>query len=317
MGRTVRAVGRSLRRALVWYSGPGQASAPKFLEDVQAALDATAVGRRISPTLRAEVDAGYGSLRVFNRLRYMIALYALLITSVETSVAHRLLGKVLMPMNSWLQSYIVAAIGLPFVYCGVWALDAIAVKLTRGKWGSFRTLRPILRALVACPSDSEEHVPLPRLLRTTERAIRLARRRRATVPRFSHRHRALKNHANAVIAALRAAESGLDTNPDLARADLAAKLHTIAEQYADARIGALLPESELTGIEPQRNWEAAARSPGRHLPEPDVGNACRRHNRAAQIAVLSSGMLLAGVLLFGRDGLDTFKEVLSILRGGS
>lgn len=137
------------------------------------------------------------------------------------------------------------------------------------------------------------------------------------MPRFSHRHRALKNHANAVIAALRAAESGLDTNPDLARADLAAKLHTIAEQYADARIGALLPESELTGIEPQRNWEAAARSPGRHLPEPDVGNACRRHNRAAQIAVLSSGMLLAGVLLFGRDGLDTFKEVLSILRGGS
>ncbi|OPF84256.1 hypothetical protein VT50_0201910 [Streptomyces antioxidans] len=60
------------------------------------------------------------------------------------------------------------------------------------------------------------------------------------MPRFSHRRKALDEHARQVVAALRSKEARLDVDRRAALPQLADMLLTIAERYCQARVGALL-----------------------------------------------------------------------------
>ncbi|MBQ0986844.1 hypothetical protein KBZ10_20475 [Streptomyces sp. F63] len=90
----------------------------------------------------------------------------------------------------------------------------------------------------------------PRIsLRVAERVIRRAYRTRNVSARRHHR-RHLRAHAAHVIGALRAVEVRQDRDSAAAYHDLAVMLLTIAERYAEGRIGELLDEADLVGVEP-------------------------------------------------------------------
>ncbi|NEW77340.1 hypothetical protein [Streptomyces rhizosphaericus] len=88
------------------------------------------------------------------------------------------------------------------------------------------------------------------------RGLRTGYRLRSSVPRFSHRRKALDKHARQVVAALRSKEARLDVDPRAALPQLADMLLTIAERYCQARVGALLDETDLEGVPPgpDREW---------------------------------------------------------------
>ncbi|MFJ3308290.1 hypothetical protein ACIPSA_35475 [Streptomyces sp. NPDC086549] len=60
----------------------------------------------------------------------------------------------------------------------------------------------------------------------------------------------MKVHAGKVAARLRAEEARLDVDGDAALVGLAELLLTVAEQYAEGLVGALLGAAELKDVEP-------------------------------------------------------------------
>lgn len=60
-----------------------------------------------------------------------------------------------------------------------------------------------------------------------------------------------------MLAKLRIAGAKLDTYPDIAKVELAAMFHEIAEQYSSGRLWSLLPASDLVGVKPARTVEPA------------------------------------------------------------
>ncbi|WP_327310755.1 hypothetical protein [Streptomyces sp. NBC_01243] len=118
-----------------------------------------------------------------------------------------------------------------------------AVKACAQARSAGNTARPIkLTALANCLWD-------------VEKAVLKARRTRQTVLLRSHRTPQLRDHAGQVVARLREAEARLDTEPDEAFQELAHLLMTIADNYTAGRVGALLPETELTGRKSIRDRE--------------------------------------------------------------
>lgn len=91
---------------------------------------------------------------------------------------------------------------------------------------------------------------LDRLHRQIERWLLRASRTRRTMSAYSVRHAAARRHAAQVAGALRNDLYRLDIDPDTALPELARKLVTIGERYAEGRVGSLLPEEELEGVEP-------------------------------------------------------------------
>ncbi|MFD8387116.1 hypothetical protein ACFV2X_53025 [Streptomyces sp. NPDC059679] len=87
-------------------------------------------------------------------------------------------------------------------------------------------------------------------LKVVLRNVAGAHRSRGSVPRLSYRRKPLKQHARHVSAALRALETNLDTNSDDALRDIADTLLTISDRYCHARLGALLEEAQLEGVDP-------------------------------------------------------------------
>ncbi|WP_104817972.1 hypothetical protein [Kitasatospora sp. MMS16-BH015] len=297
-------------------SAPGGPAARKLTREGQSALDAVASGRRLSPALRTEIRFACALLPWHTFMSFAAMLLGVAFFQAEITFARkegvfeRLLA---------LKSTYFAVLAALLLYVMLFAAVLVTRRLTHamvsgldGKWGSYRTLEPVLRALSACGSPDRVD-DLPRLLRASERAVRQARFRRKTLPRLSHRQRALRDHAGRVVAALRAAEAGLDTYPDLARCDLAAKLHSIAEAYVEGRLGALLPAPDLEGVEPQRTFETlrlgalAATYPALAWSAGAVGLS---GDVQAQTVVV--GTLIAAVLLFGRRALDALRQVASL-----
>ncbi|MGW1836714.1 hypothetical protein [Streptomyces sp. NPDC002067] len=88
-----------------------------------------------------------------------------------------------------------------------------------------------------------------------ETALLRAPRSRGTVPFRSHRRKALRAHARLVASRLRSAEARLDIDGDEALPELAELMLTVAERYTDGRVGALLDQEELDGIDPVRDPE--------------------------------------------------------------
>ncbi|MER7679686.1 hypothetical protein [Streptomyces sp. NPDC096934] len=87
-------------------------------------------------------------------------------------------------------------------------------------------------------------------LKAAQRGLTDAYRIRGSVPRFSHRRKVLKLHARHVSAALYAIESRIDHDADSALKELAETLLVVSDRYCHARLGALLDESAMEGVEP-------------------------------------------------------------------
>ncbi|WP_162596909.1 hypothetical protein [Streptomyces sp. NEAU-S7GS2] len=88
------------------------------------------------------------------------------------------------------------------------------------------------------------------LARVSRRLIR-SHRSRGAMPWKSHRRAAVKEHAGRVIGRLRTVEQKLDRDPGPALAELGDLLLTIADRYAQGRLGALL-DDDLSDVVPVR-----------------------------------------------------------------
>lgn len=97
---------------------------------------------------------------------------------------------------------------------------------------------------------------LARRLNAVRRSILDAHCNRGTVPRRSHRKKALKLHERQVAAALCAMETELGRAPKEALSEIADALLTISDRYCETRLGQLLDEEQLREVQPLPNWEA-------------------------------------------------------------
>ncbi|MEU1073179.1 MULTISPECIES: hypothetical protein [unclassified Streptomyces] len=98
--------------------------------------------------------------------------------------------------------------------------------------------------------ETQPDCQIPRVsMQPVEQAIwRAHRTRRARARR--HNERQFKTHAALVVGALRKAEARQDSEPGRALEDLTVMLLTIAERYAEGRIGDLLDADQLAGADP-------------------------------------------------------------------
>jgi hypothetical protein len=200
---------------------------------------------------------------------------------------------------------------------GYFAAVVMGDQLPEGSASGYRTLRPLLLALAACKEEDPEISELSAQLVSATKAVRRAYARRNTVPFASHRRKPLRRHAALIVSALRAAEARLDLDPPAARAEIARLLHTISERFAEARVGNLLDESDLVGVEPAHNWEplrfallAVAAPFITWLP------AALRLPDGARVPTASAGILLLTISLYGRTWPDALARARSILSGG-
>lgn len=95
------------------------------------------------------------------------------------------------------------------------------------------------------PGDNPPRVSM----RAVERVIWRAHRTRRAKAR-SHHERILKAHSAHVVGALRAAEVKQDVEQERALLDLTAMLLTIAERYAEGRLGQLLDDQQIGDATP-------------------------------------------------------------------
>jgi hypothetical protein len=232
---------------------------------------------------------------------------------VWNTVSHR---KLLALLPFWFQESFHVFGGLLFITLGVLAARASAHGAmnfaTAGTWARTRPLRPMIRALTMC-AGPDALPAFPYFLRRAERAIRRARVRYGSVPRFSHRQPALRRHAAQVVAKLRTVEAKLDTYPDMAKVELTAMLHEIAEQYSSGRLGSLLPAGELEGVEPARALELA------RLAVPAVLVPVALWVTGAgpwEWPAALGGMFVLSLALYGRDALEVLPKLLAISRSG-
>ncbi|WP_435217133.1 hypothetical protein [Streptomyces sp. bgisy034] len=88
------------------------------------------------------------------------------------------------------------------------------------------------------------------LYRRTEPRVLHAHRTRGTMGSSSPRRTGARRHAELVAGALRRDLCRVDAEPQEALRDLAGKLVTVCERYAEGRVGRLLPEADLEDVEP-------------------------------------------------------------------
>ncbi|MFD4711938.1 hypothetical protein ACFWN5_20025 [Streptomyces sp. NPDC058430] len=164
-----------------------------------------------------------------------------------------------------------------------------------------------------------------RMLRRVSKRLRAVLRNlpdapsaRRSVPRLSARKRALKAHARHVAAALRVIELRIDTEPDEALRELACALVQVSDRYCHARLGVLLDDHYLQGVEQPPNrellrWVLALLVAGGSvtglavsgiLPEPVEG------------IVYTIAILLSLTIVFGRK-IQRSIEVLAAITGGA
>jgi hypothetical protein len=182
----------------------------------------------------------------------------------------------------------------------------------------------VLRAVKACAearrSPTETRPVQLRLVADAvsevSKAVRKAHRTRGTLGVFSHRRRLLKRHAGVVVAALHRAEARLDTDPDQALTELGKLLMKISERYVEGRLGQLLDDDELTGLQPVPDREplrlaltAAMFGAGSY------GIVLAPIPEAAQTYLVGACGLLILTTVYGR-GARKALEVITTLRGG-
>lgn len=113
------------------------------------------------------------------------------------------------------------------------------------------TVLACVRALEA--SDAERPGLLQEvdaLYRRTEPLVLRAHRTRGTMGSSSPRRTVARQHAELVAGAFRRDLCRVDAEPQEALRELAGKLVTVCERYAEGRVGRLLPEADLGDVEP-------------------------------------------------------------------
>ncbi|MFI6875778.1 hypothetical protein ACIBL6_20320 [Streptomyces sp. NPDC050400] len=154
-------------------------------------------------------------------------------------------------------------------------------------------------------------------LRTVRRNIPDAPSARRTVPRFSARKRALRQHARHVAAALHAMELKIDSTPDAAYKELAQALVQISDRYCHARLGALVDEHQLEGVQrpPNREllrWVLALFVAGGSVAGLAVSGVLPE---SAEGIIYTIAILLSLTIAFGRKIYRSI-EVLGAITGG-
>ncbi|MGW6270313.1 hypothetical protein [Streptomyces sp. NPDC055060] len=98
----------------------------------------------------------------------------------------------------------------------------------------------------------------PVSVKRAENVIKQAWRTRYPVSPFNrvrhHQRKALKQHAEQVIAALRGVERRQYSAPSEALPELATMLLVIAERYAQGQVSQLLDDEQLAGVQVVRDW---------------------------------------------------------------
>ncbi|WP_407838039.1 hypothetical protein ACE1OC_19290 [Streptomyces sp. DSM 116496] len=122
-------------------------------------------------------------------------------------------------------------------YIACWPVVALTVM-------AVRCARAHQRWLEGTGGDANARVSL----RSIERVIWQAHRVRHGKIR-NHHKRAVQNHAARVVGALRRVEAEQDVDPVRALSELTVMLVTIAERYAEGRVGCLLDESQIGEVE--------------------------------------------------------------------
>ncbi|WP_269246314.1 hypothetical protein [Streptomyces sp. Qhu-G9] len=134
----------------------------------------------------------------------------------------------------------------------------------RARWHNYNALWSLTEAVIGCSEVYKNRgwrrdkalTALPVQLTRARNVILLSHTCRGTVPLFSARQRQVKRHAGQVAAVLKNLEARLDTDPDSAVRELGSALLTIAERYAQGRVGALLSEEQIGDIQPVQDHEA-------------------------------------------------------------
>jgi hypothetical protein len=107
------------------------------------------------------------------------------------------------------------------------------------------------------PTGVPERQPVS--VKRAENVIKQAWRTRYPASPFNrvrrHERKALKQHAEKVIAALRSAESRQYKDPSGALPELATMLLVIAERYAQGRVSQLLDDEQIENVQVMRDWE--------------------------------------------------------------
>ncbi len=118
------------------------------------------------------------------------------------------------------------------------------------------TIHACAQALEAADDDRPLRLrQVAQSLASTSRLIRRAYRDFGSIGWPSHRRLVLRRHAGQVLAAVRAAEAHLDTDAEAALRELADLLMTVCHRHVCGRVGALLDEEVLAGLEPVTDWE--------------------------------------------------------------
>ncbi|MEU8351359.1 hypothetical protein [Streptomyces sp. NPDC048845] len=154
-------------------------------------------------------------------------------------------------------------------------------------------------------------------LAKVSRGIERSHRTCGTVPRWSHRRRALKSHERLVVGALRRAESRLDASPVEGLRELGELLVTIAESYVQGRVSVLLSDEDLQEVEPEPDhgrlrWFVAL---GLSIAS-IVGVTLLDLPSAAEPYVISSVALLVTGLVYG-PSVRRAVDIIEISRGGA
>lgn len=185
----------------------------------------------------------------------------------------------------------------------------------------------ITRAIHACAQahrargrrQADQHKRLARhLAQVAAEVQRVHRARRSlppSLPRYRHHRRRLKEHERTVVGALHAAEYRIHCEGDEALRDLAELLLTIAERYAAGRIGALLDESHLAGVQPvpdREVWRVATAVVLAMAGSLLVALVGLPNDAVGPVMVGVS--VLAFVLVYGRD-VRRVLDVLGVLHG--
>lgn len=136
-----------------------------------------------------------------------------------------------------------------------------------------------------------------------------------TVPRFSARERTLRLRQRTVIARIRAAEEELDVRGRAAVAPLVSLLLKVADRYSSGRIGALLDQEDLAGVEPVPARETLRLAMAAALATAgSTGAALSPLPEAALTPLIPGITLLSTLIVYGRNVRKAL-SVFGTLRG--
>ncbi|MGV2916254.1 hypothetical protein [Streptomyces alfalfae] len=203
------------------------------------------------------------------------------------------------------------------------SLDVMILVYFPSRW--YKSHHPVDRALsvvgtcakLRAAEQTERRIRLLQQLdselRSVERTVRHAWRRRGTVGRWSPLRKEFQNHSGRVVKYLRDQEARLGReDPSVVVSDIADALVSIAENYAAGQMGALLPDELVKDLVAPRDWELLRLS-AVLLAALGTGVGAHLLGMTDIAAWLGAGVLIFGLIITFRHD---FRKYISIFPGG-